>query len=251
MLPRIVALILSACLALPVCAQATSKLEKQNEQILEELRAMRGLLEKLVANQGAAGARPDAPVPVKVPVLPSSYTEGRPDAPVTILEFTDLQCPFCRQFRLEAFPEISRELISSGKVRFLSYDFPLASIHPMAEPAAKASRCAADQGKGPAMRGAILQNNERLTKELFPVLAKDLGLDSGAFAACMADAGRFANEMKANQAYAATVGVDGTPTFVIGRTSATTLEGDRVSGALPWATFQALVEKALATAPAK
>ena len=250
MTPRFLATSLALLLAVPAYSQSTSKLEKQNEQILEELKAMRGLLEKLVAGQ-AGPTRPDTPVAVKVPVLPSSYTEGRADAPITILEFTDLQCPFCRQFRSDAYPEIGRELIATGKVRFLSYDFPLSSIHPLAEAAAKASRCAADLGKGPAMREAILMNNERLSPELFTTLARDLGLDAGAFAACTADAARFASEMKANQAYAATVGVDGTPTFVIGRTAATTLEGDRFSGALPYAAFKSLVDKALATVPTK
>ena len=82
---------------------------------------------------------------------------GRADAPVTLVEFTDLECPYCRAFHVGAFERLKREYIDTGKVRFVSRDFPL-DFHPNARPAALAVRCAGEQGKFWEMRHAVTLN---------------------------------------------------------------------------------------------
>ncbi len=217
-----------------------------NAEILSELKAIRALMEKLVAASESGGRALPASTRALLPVIPSPYADGSPTAPVTIVEFTDLQCPFCRQFRMTTFPELKKQYIDTGKVRFLSFDFPLEAIHPMAIPAAKASRCAVEQGKGLQMREAILTNNENLSADIFVTLAGDLGMDKKSFQACVADPARFGDELKANQAYGKAAGVDGTPNFVVAPTSASKIEGEKIPGALPLDAFRAEIEKLLA-----
>ncbi len=87
----------------------------------------------LVAVQPAARPAPladDAPVTLKT--VPTEQVLGKADARVTIVEFTDLQCPFCRQFRTTTFERIKRDYIDTGSVRFISRDPPLTAIHPLA-----------------------------------------------------------------------------------------------------------------------
>ena len=91
---------------------------------------------------------------------------GRADAPVTLVEFTDLECPFCRSFHVGAFEKVKQTYIDSGKVRFVSFDFPL-DIHPNARPAALAVRCAGEQGKFWEMRHLVTVNATALSREKY------------------------------------------------------------------------------------
>src|SRR5437773_2432263 len=113
--------------------------------ILDELKAIRQLLEHLPAVP-APRTRPAADERVKMPVAPA-HAMGREDAPVTLVEFTDVECPFCRQFHLTTFAELKENYVDTGKVRFVSRDLPL-DVHRNALKAAHASRCAGAQDKG-------------------------------------------------------------------------------------------------------
>jgi len=233
----------------PAFAQSLSQ---QNEQILNELKAIRQLLEKLAGPLG--GAPSAAPVPAAAPVNDnvklgsiSGYALGKPDAPLTMVEFTDLQCPFCRQFHMAAFEQIKKEWIDTGKLRYISRDFPLEQIHPYATPAAHASRCAADQGKFWEMRHTILINNAALNTSAFATFAQDLKMNVDAFKKCEASAAKaFQADMQKDLTDATAAGVQGTPTFVIGRTSASGLDGVRMVGAQPFAAFDAKLKELLA-----
>src|SRR5262245_4928378 len=231
---------------------SAQSLQQQNEQILQELKAIRQLLEKLA---GPLGGSPGAPVPtaampvddrVKLANV-AGVAIGKSDAPLTMVEFTDLQCPFCRQFHVTAYEQIKRDWIDTGKLRYVTRDFPLDSIHPYAIGAAHASRCAADQGKFWEMRHTILVNNAALNPTVFATFAQDLKLNVSAFKQCESTAAsKFQADMQKDMADATSVGVSGTPTFVIGRTSANGLEGVRLVGAQPYATFDARLKDALA-----
>lgn len=233
-----------ATAAAPLGAQS---LPQQNDQILNELRAIRQLLEKLA---GPLDGRPAAGAPVsdQVKLAPfAGQAIGKADAPLTLVEFTDLQCPFCRQFHVTTYEQIKKEWIDTGKLRYISRDFPLDTIHPLAIPAAHASRCAGEQGKFWEMRHTILVNNASLKPGIFAAFAKDLKLDVAAFTACETAApAKFRSEMQKDLADATAAGVTGTPAFVIGRATPNGIEGVRVVGAQPYAVFDARLKELLA-----
>lgn len=198
--------------------------------VLAELKLIRQLLEQLLLRQASAAPAPDSPDDeddpdrprpvVTLPALPGDQVLGRADAPLTMVEFTDLECPFCRHFQMATFAQLQQTYIQTGKLRFVSRSFPLDSLHPQAEPAARAARCAGDQGSDRywAMRRAILLNNQALHPGLWTTLAQDLRLDLLRFQACLADTARHEALLAADRASAAAADVDGTPAFVLGRT---------------------------------
>src|SRR5262245_15693319 len=128
-------------LLMPLTARAQS-LPQQNDQILQELRAIRQLLEKLAGPLGATAPAnagvPGANAPVKLSEL-GGFVLGKADAPLTMVEFTDLQCPFCRQFHITTFEQLKKDYIDTGKLRYFALDFPLESLHPLAMQAARAA----------------------------------------------------------------------------------------------------------------
>jgi protein-disulfide isomerase len=230
----VVAVGLVAALGGVVSAQSS---QQTNQAVLEELRQIRQLLEKL------AGAPKGAPTPetnrrVQLSIA-GSYSIGNPDAPLTMVEFTDLQCPFCRHFYMTTFERLKTAYIDTNKLRYVSRDFPLEAIHPMALSAARAARCAGAQGRFWEMRHAILKNNSTLTYESFLGDAATLQLDPSRFRTCVDAADAFSTEIAHDMADAERVGVTGTPAFVIGRTSGTTLDGILVMGAQPYEAFDA------------
>src|SRR5262245_645182 len=233
---------------------SAQSLQQQNEQILNELKAIRQLLEKLAGPLGAPG--PGAPVPTQAAALVDDkvklanvvgYAIGKPDAPLTMVEFTDLQCPFCRQFHVTAYEQTKKEWIATGKLRYISRDFPLDSIHPYAIGAARASRCAADQGKFWEMRHTILVNNAALNPAVFATFAGDLKMNVDTFKKCEATAAaKFQTDMQKDMTDATSVGVSGTPTFVIGKTSANGLDGVRLVGAQQYPRVDAKLKEMMA-----
>ena len=232
----------------PVSAQQS--LQQQNEQILNELKAIRQLLERLAGPIGSGGGPlpvpPLPPAPVSDSVSLPSVTGimiGKADAPLTMIEYTDLQCPFCRQYHITAYEQIKKDWIDTGKLRYLVRDLPIESIHPQAMPAARATRCAGEQGKFWEMRHAILLNNGRLTNDAFGPFAQDLKLNMAAFNKCYADTAKFQAEISKDMAEAAAVGISATPSFVIGKTSAGQMDGVRFIGAQPYAAFEAKLKE--------
>ena len=234
--------------AAPVSAQQS--LQQQNEQILNELKAIRQLLERLAGPIGGGGVAAPAPTAPPPPVndnvtLPriTGIMLGKPDAPLTMIEYTDLQCPFCRQYHIGAYEQIKKEWIDTGKLRYIVRDLPIESIHPQAMPAARATRCAGEQGKLWEMRHSILLNNQRLTTESFTTFAQDLKLNIGTFNKCFADASKFQAEIAKEMAEASSVGISATPSFVLGRTSAGQMDGVRMIGAQPFSAFDAKLKE--------
>jgi len=209
----------------------TPTVQQQNEEIIKELRAIRQLLERLTQ------PAPREPQTAKITNL-TGYALGSPDAPLTMVEYTDLQCPFCREFHTNAFEQIKREYIDTGKLRYFSREFPLETIHPLAVASIHANHCAGKQGKFWDMRHAILARNKTLTSESFAGFARELQLDMTAFDACVADAPRTVTSWKDEREEGKRMGVSGTPGFVIGRTTPNGVDGVRVSGAKPYSVFE-------------
>jgi protein-disulfide isomerase len=217
-------------------------IQQQNEEMLRELRAIRMLLERLTAPQPQQAA-PPPPTSAKITNL-KGYVLGRSDAPLTMVEFTDLQCPFCRQFMLTSFDEIKRNWIDTGKLRYISRDFPL-DFHAQAMPAARAARCAGEQGKFWEMRISLMRNANLLTPDYITRTAADLKLDARPFASCAAST-KYDADIEAEIQEGTRLGVGGTPTFVVGRTTAAAVEGPVLVGALPYAQFDAKLREVLA-----
>ena len=237
------AAIIAFLAAVSTFAFADGITSQQADAILQELRNIRALLER----QQAAPAPAPQPVPqgpVKVS-LKGAPSLGKADAPVTMVEFTDYECPFCRAYHNASFAEIKRKYIDTGKVRYVSRDYPL-PFHPHALPAAKVARCAGEQGRFWEMREALITN--ALDTETMVKLAGNLKLDQKKLQACIADE-RVSKALEDDIADAEnTAGVSGTPTFVIGRSGGDTLEGQKIVGAQPLPQFEARIESLLGAA---
>ena len=215
---------------------------QQADAILQELRNIRALLER--GQPAPAQAPQPAPaIPVKVS-LKGAYILGKADAPVTMVEFTDYECPFCRQFHNASFDELKRKYVDTGKMRYVSRDYPL-PFHPRALPAAKVARCAGEQGRFWEMRHALITS--ALDTETMVKLSKGMNLDVKALQACIADQ-RVDKALQDDIADADAMGVSGTPTFVLGRSDGDSVEGLRIVGAQPLATFESRIDALLAAA---
>jgi len=197
------------------------------------------LLVTLLATLPAAAAPDeadgDAPT-VRVKLDAREYALGRSDAPLTIVEFTDYQCPYCRKFQAQTFPQLKARYIDTGKVRFIVRDLPL-DFHSGARPAAEAAHCAAEQGKFWEMHAALLSGDDALSASGIDRRAQAVGLDLPRLHACT-QAARYEGAIARNAATADALAIHGTPAFVIGRAQRDgVLEGALVQGAQPWEVF--------------
>ena len=201
----------------------------------------------LVSGAGLSAAPPpveDAPQFVHVNLDAREYSLGRSDAPLTLLEFTDYQCPYCRRFQAETWPQIKKNYIDTGKLRFIVRDLPL-QFHSSALPAAEAAHCAGEQGKFWEMHHALLTGDDPLADGGIDRRATQLGLDLERLHACTR-ANRYESAIARNIAAADALEVHGTPAFVLGRMANGGLEGQLVSGAQPYNEFDAAFRQLLA-----
>lgn len=219
---------------------------KQADAILDELRQLRTMLEKLETKAPAAavaGVAAPAPDPVHAAVkLDAAVAHlGKNDAPITVVEFTDYECSFCRQFHMTAFRDIRKNYVETGKVRFYSFDLPL-EFHKNARPAAVAAHCAGEQGQFWSMRESLIGNGSRLGPDMILDIARGLYLDIPAFQACV-DRGQYDSRVQATAKQAAELSIQGTPTFVIGKSTPDGVDGSVLIGAMPYANFEAEFKK--------
>lgn len=168
----------------------------------------------------------------------ASRAKGRPDAPVTVYEMADFQCPACRSFALETMPILDREYVRTGKVRFVFVHLPLTQIHPNAVAAAEVAMCAARQGKFWEAHDALFLRQPAWAPLSEPgpyllALADSAGVDRRALVPCLtAKATR--PEVEADAHRAARSGARSTPTFYI--------EGGLLVGAWPVAVYRQLLD---------
>ena len=212
-------------------AQEPGITREQAEAILNELRQIRILLERAVRPPEAAEEPRKA-----VMRIPDDRWLGNRDAPLTLVEFTDYECTFCRRFQVMTFPELRKKYIETGKLRFISRDLPL-DFHARAFRAAEAARCAGDQGRFWEMRD-LLVSTGRLDDEDITAHARQLKLDLKAFSACLAE-GKHRTAIQQDILEAARLGINGTPGFVIGRSTPDGVAGEILMGAQPLAAFEA------------
>lgn len=163
-------------------------------------------------------------------------SKGSEDAKVTIVEFSDYQCPFCGRFARDTLPLIVSEYVDTGKVRIVFRDFPIAG-HQNAQKAAEASECADEQGKFWEYHDKLFANQQYLGIVDLKQYAKDLGLDSAKFDQCL-DSGKYASEVQKDFQDGQSYGVSGTPTFFV--------NDIQIVGAQPFSVFKQAIEAELA-----
>jgi protein-disulfide isomerase len=224
---------LPAMFLFPLAADDPTITRQQADDILNELRQIRQLLEKQAKQAPAQGG---AEQPTRASVnLEGANSMGSKDAVLTMVEFTDYQCPFCQRFHLTTFPEIKKNYIDTGKVRFYSRDLPL-DFHANALRSAQAARCAGDQGQFWQMRDVMGINADKLELDNLVKFAQDLKLDAAAFRACV-ESEKYKSVVQKDIAEAMRIGANGTPAFVIGKSTPNGVDGELVIGAMPYSVF--------------
>ncbi len=199
------------------------------------------------AEEGSAppAAGPAAAGPAAAVISPSGeidlsslgYSRGSPDAPVSVVEFSDFGCPYCAKFALESLPELSREFVESGRVRWRYIPFEL-GIFPNGGVAALAAECAGEQGRFWEMHDLLYERQREwkpsdAPEALFRGYARSLGLNLAGFASCYREE-RTAPRIELHNEVARRLGVRATPSFLV--------NGRPVEGALPLEQFRTLIE---------
>lgn len=208
----------------------------------------------------AAPAAPAAQQPQQPPQQPTSGKVsvdddpvlGNKDAKVTLIEFSDYECPFCKRHFDQVYPSLKKNYIDTGKVKMVFRDYPLPFHDPMATFEANAADCAREQGGDSAyfkFHDAIFaktkSNGNGLTKDEVYQFASDLGLNQGQLKSC-ADSLKYAEEVKKDATDGSSAGVSGTPAFFVGKSDPSgTITGQIIVGAQPFTAFQSAIDPLL------
>lgn len=219
---------------------------RELEAIKKELAEVKAIVQRQGAGQPAAAPRGAAAIGANMMVAGAPF-KGRADAPLTIVEFSDYQCPFCARHVKQTIPELDKEYIQTGKVKYVFRNYPIESIHPLAFKAAEAAECANEQNKFWPMHDRLFENQQLLAAPQLPVHATAAGLNAAAFQQCLAS-GKFATKIRKDMSDASAVGITGTPGFLIGKTvqGSPTIKVDAfINGARPFAGFKTELDKLL------
>lgn len=187
----------------------------------------------------AGGGAPNPPgfqeITSNIPIDGAPFL-GSNQAKVTMIEFSDFQCPFCGSFFTGAFPELKAKYIDTGKVKLVYKQFPLTQIHNNAEVAAEASLCAQEQNKFWPYHDKLFENQSNLDKASLKKYAVDLGLNTSQFNSCL-DSGQYRSKVQNDLQDGTKIGIQGTPSFVI--------NGTLIPGAYPASEFEKVIDQKL------
>ena len=218
-----------------------------NQVSEEELQEAISKLElKLLQNQLPTGQ----PTPIVKISADDDPVIGDPNAPISIIEFSDFQCPFCARFHIQTLPSILEEYVDQGKVKLIFRDFPIQNIHPNALPASVAAECANEQGKFKEMHDKLFDNQKEWSgletanaMLLFSQYALEIGLEQEIFDSCLTN-GKYIEEIRNDLNDGRTYGVSGTPGFFIGNDQIGYVE---LKGAQPFESFKKVIDAQLNT----
>lgn len=187
-------------------------LKEGQQAIQKDLQEIKKLL--------ATAARPAAPAEQALNAVVS--VEGEPfkgdkNAKLTLVEFSEYQCPFCGRYLRDTYPTIDKEYVQTGKLKYVFRDLPLESIHKNAFKAAEAAHCAGEQNKFWEMHDRLFSNQNALEPAMLSAHAQAINLDGPKFQKC-SEGGKYAAEIRKDINDANKIGITGTPTFVIGLT---------------------------------
>jgi len=219
-----------------------SVLGAQQQQIIDELNN----LKQLLALNGAAHPNPQPPAPPSALTLHDENFRGETGATVAIVEYADYECPYCGQYEHDIYPQISKDYIQTGKVKYFYRDMPL-PMHAHAMIAARAARCAGEQGKYWEMHDSLFAKQNAIREADMPDRAKELGLDSAKFSECFSS-NRYVDDINRSAAEGQNMGIEGTPTFFVGKLDSaggvTNLKP--IVGARPYEAFKSVLDELLA-----
>jgi protein-disulfide isomerase len=172
-------------------------------------------------------------------LMDDDAVKGSKDAAITIVEFSEYQCPYCKMYFENTYQQLLKEYVETGKVKYVFRDYPL-DFHPEAYPAALAAECVRDQ-KGDEsyflMHDKLFENQETLSTANYEKWADELGANKAKFKECF-DSDKFKDEILKDLTDGKNVGVRGTPAFFV--------NGRFISGAVPFEYFEAMIEEELA-----
>lgn len=181
-------------------------------------------------------------------VVDDDPVKGSENAKIIIVEFSDFQCPFCAKFFRETLPLIQKNYIETGKVKLVYRDFPLSSLHANAQKAAEAGECADEQGKFWEYHDTLFEKQSEWSQlsgeqviAKFEEYAKTRGLNEEQFNACL-ESSKYAHEVLKDLEDGSKLGVQGTPTFLIGNSTEVKA---MIPGALPYSEFAKVIENML------
>jgi protein-disulfide isomerase len=178
--------------------------------------------------------------------LAGEPSKGAPTAKVTLVEVSDYHCPFCRRHMQTTQPQIDAEYVNTGKLQYVFIDYPIAQLHPDAFKAHEAANCAGDQGKYWEMHAKLFSTPTRDPSQLV-AQAQEIGLDPGKIKACL-DGGKYAKVVRDSVARMEQLGVDSTPTFLVGVTppAGQPMKVVKVvKGAMPFTEFKKAIDAVL------
>jgi protein-disulfide isomerase len=236
--------------AVAASAQSTQTVQAQIDSLRNEVQAMKQQQSTMLQQLGAIQQmlqRQQAPQPPANPVvdLKGAPVRGSSDAKIAIVEYTDYWCGFCARFATQTMPEIVKRYIETGKVRYYLKDFA-AQRGPKV---AQAARCAGDQQKYWQMHDKLFANYGKYDEQQLTSYVQEIGADPTLFGRCIASNSHIADVQKGMDS-GGQIGIDGTPTFLIGVIDAATPDQmktvQRVVGAQPLDAFQAAIESVLA-----
>ena len=239
----------------PASSEDVEGLKKQIQALVAGQIAIQKQLDEIKAMLRAAPAAA-APAPGPVGIVDTvietagAASKGSADAKVTIVEFSDYECPFCARYVRDTLPQIARDYVDTGKVRYVFRNLPLESINKNAFKAAVAAGCAGDQGKGWAMHDQLFANQTALDAPALIGHGKAIGLDAARFEQCLSSDAA-APRVRQDQADAQKAGASSTPTFFV----AVTTPGDSkvravrmIRGAQAFPAFRGAIDSVLASA---
>jgi len=217
------------------------------DEIKEIISAVEAKAPAPAPQQAQAPTQPTAPQRYQVS-LEDDPVKGNANAPVTVVEFSDFQCPFCSRFYTQTLPALQENYIDTGKIKLVYKDLPLDNLHPNARPAHIAAECADEQGKFWEYHDVLFEKQSEWSRSSSADLSSQLtqyatsmGLNSASFGSCISSQS-MADEVNADFLQAASFGATGTPTFFIGNEKNGFI---KLVGAQPYAAFQAAIDAQL------
>jgi protein-disulfide isomerase len=218
-------------------------LEAQQQQIIAKLDELKQLLQTNRSDQPTPALR------VSSMSVRGEAFRGDSGADVAIIEYADFECPYCGEYERRVFPQILSDYIETGKVKYFYRDLPF-PMHARAMPAARAARCAGEQGKYWEMHDSLFAKQNALSGPALLDRAQTLGLDTTKFAECLSSE-KYTVDIQKNLSEAEKMGIDGTPTFFLGVVEPggdVTVE-KRFVGAAPFDVFKSALDSLLAARP--
>jgi protein-disulfide isomerase len=200
--------------------------------------------------RAAGAAQPPKRSPAPAPPLPTTPIDasigvalGSASARVTLIEYSDFKCPFCRTFANDMWPSLRRKYVDAGKVRFVFRNLPLDQLHPFARTAANTAACAAVQNQFWPMHDLMFTKQAQLDAGELAEIVKAVGLEGPKLSKCVAvDAAR---QVQSEEESGRSLNVTGTPTFFVGlaQKDGRVLLKQRLAGAQPIAQFEAALDR--------